>query len=145
MRNAPRTFESKREAEKWLSITESQLLGGDWIDPARGKVKLVDYAQKWITERAGLRPRTVELYRWLLTKHIAPGLGGVALGKITTALVREWRAELIEAGVSESITAKSYRLLRAILSTAVDEDKILPRNRVGCGVPTERTRPSDRC
>jgi integrase len=128
IRNAPRTFESKRAAEQWLSITESKLLSGDWTDPERGKVKLVDYAEKWISERAGLRPRTVELYRWLLRKHVAPGLGGVSLGKLTTALIREWRAALLQAGVSESITAKSYRLLRAILNTAVDEDKIIPRN-----------------
>jgi integrase len=128
MRNAPRTFESKREAEQWLSITEAQLLSGEWADPARGKVKLIDYADRWIGERAGLRPRTVELYRWLMRKHIAPRLGGVPLGKLTTALIREWRAALLQTGVSESITAKSYRLLRAILNTAVDEDKILPRN-----------------
>jgi integrase len=43
-------------------------------------------------------------------------------------MIRNWRAELLAAGVSETMAAKSYRLLRAILNTAVDEDRILARN-----------------
>lgn len=43
-------------------------------------------------------------------------------------MIRKWRAELLDKGVSVSMAAKSYRLLRAILTTAVEEDKILPRN-----------------
>lgn len=86
------------------------------------------YADQWITQRPGLRPCTTELYRWLLRKHIAPYLGGTELGKLSTAVVRQWRADRLAAGVSESVTAKAYRLLRAVLSTAVDEDKILQRN-----------------
>ncbi len=102
------------------------------MDPERGKVPLLDYARQWIDQRAGLRPRTVELYRWLLGKHIAPYLGSAQLGKITTAAVRQWRADLLAAGVSESMAAKSYRLLRAILNTAVVEDKILTAQPVPC-------------
>jgi integrase len=128
LRNAPRTFAGKREAEQWLSLTEAQLVTGDWTDPARAKIRLTDYATKWINERPGLRPKTKALYEWLWTKHVGPRLGEVQLGKITTSVVREWRAELLEAGVSQSVAAKSYRLLRAIFNTAVDEDRILPRN-----------------
>lgn len=128
IRNAPNTFSTRRAAEQWLTLTETQILKGEWIDPERAKVKLGHYADQWITQRPGLRPRTVELYRWLLRKHIESGLGGVELGKLSTAVVRQWRADRLAAGVSESVTAKAYRLLRAIMNTAVDEDKILQRN-----------------
>ncbi|WP_199745607.1 tyrosine-type recombinase/integrase [Amycolatopsis sp. WAC 04182] len=128
MRNAPTMFASKRAAEQWLSVTETQIIQGEWIDPEKAKVTLGHYADQWITQRPGLRPRTVELYRWLLRKHIEADLGGVELGKLSTAIVRQWRADRLAAGVSESVTAKAYRLLRAILTTAVDEDKILQRN-----------------
>ncbi|WP_410576353.1 tyrosine-type recombinase/integrase [Amycolatopsis sp. lyj-108] len=121
-------FTSKRTAEQWLSVTETQIMKGEWVDPERAKVKLGHYADQWITQRPGLRPRTVELYRWLLRKHIAADLGGVELGKLSTAIIRQWRADRLAAGVSESVTAKAYRLLRAILTTAVDEDKIMQRN-----------------
>jgi hypothetical protein len=59
---------------------------------------------------------------------ITPHLGGVQLGKLSTSMIRDWRAALLAAGVSPSMTAKAYRLLRAVLMTAVEEDKILPRN-----------------
>ena len=94
---------------------------------------------------AALRPRTVDLYRWLLKKHIAPYLGGVAVGRLSTPMIREWRAKLLASGVSVSVTAKSYRLLRAVFTTAVEEDKILPGIPAASGVPVMKTHPSARC
>jgi integrase len=128
MHTGPETYERKSDADKALVLIEAQMTSGEWTDPDRGKVKLGDYASAWITERAGLRPRTIDLYRWLLRKHIESHLGGVPVGKLSTQMIRQWRATLLANGVSVSVTAKAYRLLRAILMTAVDDDKILPRN-----------------
>jgi integrase len=127
-RNAPETFERKKDADLYLSRVESLLSQGEWTDPARAKIRLGDYAERWVAQRPGLRPRTVELYRWLLGKHITPHLGPVPLGNLSTPMIRQWRADLLAAGVSETMAAKSYRLLRAVLNTAVDEDRIIPRN-----------------
>jgi integrase len=85
-------------------------------------------SRDWITQRPGLRVRTVDFYRWLLAKHIEPYLGDVPIGKLSTQIIREWRSRLLARGVSATMTAKAYRLLRAVLMTAVEEDKILPRN-----------------
>ena len=125
---APDTFTRKSDAERFLSLAEIQLDRGDWTDPERGKLELAAYAVSWIAQRPNLRIRTRELYAWLFEKHIRPGLGAVPIGKLSTTLIREWRAGLITAGVSESVAAKAYRLLRAILMTAVEEDGILSRN-----------------
>lgn len=128
MRSAPQTFATKRDAEQWLTLAESRMIRGEWIDPQRAAVPFGAYAERWIDERPALRPRTVELYRWLLHKYLAPTFGMVKLGDLTTAMVREWRSGLLRAGVSETVTAKAYRLLRAILNTAVQEDGILSKN-----------------
>jgi integrase len=128
MRSAPETFTRKAEAQRYLTLVEAQIARGDWIDPARAKVTLSIYAERWIDERAGLRPRTIELYRWLLRRHITPWIGGVPLGKIDTPMIREWRARLLADGVSVSAAAKAYRFLRSVLMTATNEDRILPRN-----------------
>lgn len=56
-----------------------------------------------------------------------PHLGGVPLGKLDSAMIREWRAEILGNGTSVSEAAKAYRFLRAVLMTAVD-DLIIPRN-----------------
>lgn len=127
-RYADETFERKGDADKALSIIEAQIARGDWTDPDRAKTKLADYAATWIDERPGLRPRSADQYRWLLGKHIAPQLGGVPLAKLTTPMIRQWRAKLLRDGVSTSTTAKAYRLLRAVLMTAAEEDNIIPRN-----------------
>src|SRR5712691_929464 len=127
-RTGPETYERKSDADKALVIIEAQMASGEWTDPERGKIKLGDYAETWISERPGLRPRTIDLYRWLLKKHIAPYLGGVPIGKLSARLVREWRATLLGNGVSVSVAAKEKRLIRAIMTTAVDNDNMLLRN-----------------
>ena len=128
LRTGSGTYEKKGDAERALSLVEAQMITGEWVDPQRGKVALGDYAAKWVKERANLRPKTVELYTWLLERHIAPFMGRVEVGKVTTQMVRTWRAELLGNGVSVSVTAKAYRLLRAVMTTAVDDDKMLSRN-----------------
>lgn len=79
----------------------------EWIDPDRAKIRLSDYAERWIAQRPGLRPRTAHLYRWLLGKHVSPYLGGVPIGRLDTPMVREWRATLLANGVSPTMAAKA--------------------------------------
>jgi hypothetical protein len=74
------------------------MMRGEWTDPERAKVKLGDYAATWIDQHPRLRPQSADQYRWLLRKHVAPQLGGVAIGKLSTAMIREWRAGLLKSG-----------------------------------------------
>jgi integrase len=127
MRPAPVTFKTKSEASRWLSLVETQLNAGTWQDSRRGEVAIGEYADAWIDERPNLRPKTIELYRSLLRRHIRPYLGDVWVNRLTTDRVRAWRRALLDSGVSATTTAKAYRLLRSIMATAVD-DELLPRN-----------------
>lgn len=126
-RAAADSFASKREALDWLTVKEAEILRGDWVDPDRGRVPFGTYAQSWIEERPGLRPRTVQLYWWLFGKYLKPTLKDVYLVDIDPARVRRWHRNLVESGVSATMIAKAYRLLRAILMTAVD-DELISRN-----------------
>jgi len=72
---ATATFRTERDADRWLVNVEGAIMRREWIDPERARIRLRDYAETWIAERAGLRPRTVALYEWLLAKHITPHLG----------------------------------------------------------------------
>jgi integrase len=128
LRSHPQTFDRKSDAERALSLIEAQIIAGEWTDLQRGKAKLGVYAYDWITQRPGLRVRTVDFYRWLLAKHIEPYLGDAPIARLSTQTIREWRAGLLARGVSATTAAKAYRLLRAVLMTAVEDDKILPRN-----------------
>jgi integrase len=126
-RPAPDTFASKTDAEVWLTLKEAEIRSGDWASPDVGKVPLAEYAQAWIAERPELRPKAVVLYRYLLRKHIAPTLGQVTITDLQPGHVGRWRMQLLDGGVSEVTTAKAYRLLKAVLNTALD-DGVIRRN-----------------
>lgn len=126
-RRAPHTFRTKTDADRWLVTSQAELVGGRWRDPGEGRQLFDSYATKWIAERPGLRPRTIDLYRWLNERQLRPHFGQLPISSLTADRVRSWRASLLAAGVSSSTCAKAYRLLRAILNTAVDDD-ILDRN-----------------
>jgi integrase len=126
-RNAPHTFSTKADASRFLTMAESEMIRGTWTDPERAKIRLGEYGRLWIDQRTGLRPRTVDLYRWLFGKYVQQQLGRVRLIDLDPPLIRQWRHELLTAGVSASMAAKAYRLLRAILNTAV-EDGFMAKN-----------------
>jgi integrase len=126
-RPAPHTFDSKSSAERWLTLTEAEIIQGGWIDPDAGRVLFGNYAADWIEERPGLRSKTIELYRYLLRRHLDPAFSTRALADIKEPHVRRWRKNLLDAQVSAVTVAKGYRLLKAIFNTAVD-DGLIRRN-----------------
>jgi integrase len=139
---APVTFGTKTEARRWLSMMEADLARGRWNGDDSDGERLETYAARWISERPGLSERSVALYQGLLRLHIAPHLGELGIRKITPASVRTWRQNLLESALGPSTVSKAYRLLRAVLNTAAD-DELIRRNpcRIkGAGVehPAER-------
>jgi integrase len=123
-RPAPGTFVSKTAAERWLALTEAEIIRDDWIEPDAGRVPFIGYANSWVAERPNLRPKTLQLYKGLVRLHMAPGLGSLTVQEITEPRVRRWRKGLLDAGVGAVTVAKAYRLLKAILNTAVDDGMI---------------------
>ncbi|MFB7219765.1 tyrosine-type recombinase/integrase [Streptomyces sp. NPDC056227] len=142
MRPAPETFATVRDADDWLAEKRSEIRRGDWQDPDSGAVRFQEYALLWVRERR-LSQTTDELYRRLLRLHILPTFEGLDLDQITAPRVRSWRSERLDATGAETTVAKSYRLLKAILETAV-EDELIRRNpcRIrGAGKETAAERP----
>jgi Phage integrase, N-terminal SAM-like domain len=85
-RYAGGTFDRKGDAERWLSVVESEILRGEWLDPLLSAVSLEEYARAWIKERQ-LRQRTRENYRDAWRLHIKPYLGSTQLRDITPQVV----------------------------------------------------------
>lgn len=138
-RSARQTYPTKADGNRVLALIEADIIRGKWVDPTLSRRSLSEYGRLWVTERPGLSPRTIELYRSLLRIHIVPTLGASDIHAITPAGVRAWRQKLLDNGVGETTVAKAYRLLRAILGTAVD-DELLPRNPCRIkGASVERT------
>ncbi len=125
-----RTFKRRQDAERWAALTEADRALGGAVDPRAGAVLLGEYTTRWIQSRE-LAPRTRELYRHLYDRLIAPTFGRASLTRITTEAVRLWNSDLSRRGGALQ-AAKAYRLLRAVLNTAVD-DGLLVRN--PCRIP----------
>ena len=141
-RPAPDTFRTNTEAAQYLVETEADMMRQEWIDPDAGRITLRAYTERWIAER-GLEDRTIDLYKGLLRNHISPHLGTTMLADLTASHVRTWRTDSLNNGTGPTTVAKAYRLLRAVLNTAVD-DEIIRRNpcRIkGAGQETAPERP----
>lgn len=78
-------------------------------------IELVGSTTKWLSGRLGYGKESSS------TRPFSD------LGGISAQVVRRWRADLLAAGRSPVVTAKAYRLLRAIMNTAVD-DELIKRN-----------------
>ena len=122
-------FPTKADADKALALATADQSRGAWIDPARGKTTLAEYANAWLANHPTLRPRTRRLYSDLLRLHILPTLGATELGRLTPAAVRAWHSALRAAGrPGASTMAKAYRLLHTVLAGAVAEERIARRS-----------------
>jgi integrase len=124
----PTTFRTKRDALAYLAATRADVERGHWVNPHSGQASLRDYSETWLGQRPNLRPRTQELYASLLRRHILPGLGDIELAKLAPGKVRSWHSKLVATDhPGPSTVAKAYRLLHAILQTAV-QDELIPKN-----------------
>ncbi|MGW2512389.1 tyrosine-type recombinase/integrase [Streptomyces scopuliridis] len=124
-RPAPHTFRTVGDADDWLAAQQTEIGKGDWQAPEVGAINFEIYAMQWVDER-GLSATTDELYRRLLRLHILPTFRVWDLDEITPPRVRTWRAERLSATGATTV-AKSYRLLKAIMETAAD-DELIRRN-----------------
>ena len=134
---APMTYSKRADADGWLSderrALERDSLGvSAWTAPADRNAQrwvqgesLSVFGKRWIAERAGLKPRTRELYEAQFRTLIEPDLGTIPIRHVTNARVRHWYADLDSAYPRRN--SQAYSLLRSILGTAV-EDGVLAAN-----------------
>lgn len=139
-----KTLRTRREADRFAATVEADKARGGLLDPRAGKVTLADYAKAWLAARPDLRPRTVELYEHHLERNIFPRLGELELGRLDVATVRAWHAGLLRDGRGVATAAKSYRLLRTMAGTAVEDGLILanPCQVKGAGTEDAPERPT---
>ena len=122
---APRTFPTKTDANKYLTLMEAEQIRGSHYDPKRGQTRFGVWADQWL-KGATLRPKTRTLYGYLLRRFIKPTFTDIALNDIDDSLTADWLAELRELpDISETTVAKAYRLFARIMGQAVESRYIV--------------------
>lgn len=137
---ADMTFPTKTDATTYLATVQTDLVRRVWKAPGRSNATVASFGNAWIRENPRLKESTRIAYQNDFRLHIEPYLGDTRLDQLTVARVREWRSEVGEsikaAGggpemkstsrrqTGEATQARAYRILRAILSTAVDDGLI---------------------
>ena len=119
-----KTFPTLETAKSYRGQLEAEQARGITFDPRAGKKLFRSYAEEWLSNRR-LGIMTKETYADILERHIYPQFGKLAINRITPERVRSWNQTL--AARVAATAAKAYRILKAILATAVN-DQLIGRN-----------------
>lgn len=124
-----KTFPTRGEALAWGQAQESRMRSMEWTDPARAKVTIAEWSERWL-ETLRVKPKTRAEYESLLRSAVLPRWGDVRLDRISTADIRGWVANVQGSRgkpLSPSRSRQAYGMLSAMLDLAV-EDGRLPKN-----------------
>ena len=128
-RQMTKTFRTRSDAVEFRKKLDGEEAAGLVTNRRGGERLFGDYADAWVKHRLvkgrPLTPATRQGYNGLLRRHLKPAFGHTKLRQITPERVRTWHGELRQIAPDQA--AKAYRLLRAILNTAV-ADEMLGRN-----------------
>ena len=114
-----------KEAQKELSRLLAAADAGTLIDPSNMTVG--EYLSAWLDSTLTQSPKTLERYRELAERQVAPHLGGIKMQKLTPEHIERWHAALLSEGLSPRTVGHAHRVLGAALRRAV-ENGTLARN-----------------
>lgn len=134
-RRRGKSFRRKADAERWLTQQQSQIVRGDWIDPARGRVTFGEYLPGWLDTRTNAKPKTRYQQESLLRLHILPTWRTVQLDRITFEGLTHWVSKLISDGTGWSSIRQSARIMSSVLEHAVRTGRIRSNPARGLGLP----------
>ena len=118
---APNTFDTKTDADAWLSVQRAKMVTGEWKPARRSAVTFDQWATRWLD---GLEksPRTIYSYRTTVDRDLSEPFGDLPLSKITTALVRDWYDAMPKDKPAKR--AQAYRIFGQIMRAAAADGLI---------------------
>jgi integrase len=120
-----RTFERKRDAERWLAAQATAISTGEFIDPRTAATPFRELVATWERTRAAkLAPKTRERYDSITRTYLLPAFGSTPLGKLTRADFKEFFAGLAEQRKQDGSPRYSpgtLRKVQVVLSSILSE------------------------
>jgi integrase len=135
-----KTFPTKAAAIEFANSVETDIARDRYLDPAKGKVTVAEWADEWFATVRHLKPKTQEGYEGLLRKHIIPRLGKRSLAEVRPIDVRRLVSEMIDEGLSPSRVRQARHVLGMLFAAAVENRAIASSPVAGVKVPREQRR-----
>jgi integrase len=135
-----KVFARKVDADNWLHANETAKQERRWVDPAAGRERFGEWAERWYGTTAALRPTTRRDYRVLLDHQVLPAFAAARLANLDALAVREWLAGLVGAGLSAKRARKAHQVLAQVLDAAVDGGKLARNVAAGVKLPKVQRR-----
>ena len=127
-------FETKKAAEAIRARLVHELTTGFYVEPSTMRYEewLVDH---WLpVVKTRVKRTTFNAYRSAITHHIAPNLGGIQLGKLTSQMIVRLYQQLLESGhvktgegLAPATVQSVHMIIRKSLADALDAG-LIPRN-----------------
>jgi len=114
-----RQFETRREAEKWLTSQTAAIQRGDHIDPRDNQRLFEQVVDAWQATWLDLEPKTQAGYKAILNRHVLPRWSGVRIGAVSPEAIQEWINELAVERHPTTVR-RIYSVLRAVLKVAIE-------------------------
>ena len=119
-----RTFRRRKDADRFSSTTEAELITGGWIDPNAGRLTFADWWPMWWETTVNLRPTTRARDESYARNHVIPEFGAYPLATIDHTMITAWVARLSKAGLAPATVHKAHQILGKCLAAAVDSGRI---------------------
>jgi integrase len=128
-RQIRKRFLRRDDAQRWATEKSREKQLGGVVTASR--TTLDEYAATWWDNYAAnaLAPKTRAIYAGLWKLYVAPALGTVHLGNLTTPVVSRFQRELQTRGVGGPTILKALTLVQSICRHAVI-DGLIPSNPV---------------
>jgi len=120
-RTRSKTFDRRKDADKWLRRELALIDRGDWIDPDAGTMTVAEWADRWMATRLHIRDSTGERDETYLRSLVLPHFGTRRLSDITRHDIQDWVADLAEEGYAAATIQLAYGLVSMAFGAAADD------------------------
>lgn len=114
-----KTFELKRDAERWLAAKSAEIDRGDFYDSRRGDTLFRVVAEEWQETWAELAPKSRVGYESILACHVLPAFGTSRVAAITPKDVQDFSNGLARR-LAPNTVRRVMDVVRGVFCVAVE-------------------------
>lgn len=135
------TFDGRiQDARKRETEIKGDMLSGKYVKPS--KLTLGEYLDKWLNDYSAINtaPSTHRVYKQQVNNHVKPAIGNLPLNAVTPAIMSDYYANRIKAGLSGQTVTHHRTMLHKAFKTA-KQWGLLAVNPVDDSTPIKITKP----